>query len=227
MTVKLEIRVDPLGFPDQAEVARVISSSLKIWVAYFRRRVDNRFKEQGPGWAPRKASDDAIAAAREEKVKTLSEHRLKQKLVRDLVRARKRLDRGKGSDKAVERRYAVLKEFERQVAGGLQQLPASASKEDKRLAKSVAGLRQRKERAELQASERILGRISASIKSKTARGSADVFSSIDWAGVQNEGGVVGKGAQLPPRPFMYLTHQDVDVLVEIVNNRLAAVFGAT
>lgn len=239
--MQLTLEVDPLQFPDPAAIRKALDSALRIWNAYFRRRVDDRFKQQGPGWAPRAAVDDAIDAARDARASSLAEHRLRMKLVRELKRARGRLEHGKGTLASVQRRAAVLREFERQGAGGevgvgtklkqgsKEQAIAGLSgpmKASKALQKSVAGLRERRARAEIAAAAQVLGRISTSIKSKQGRGQLDVFSTIDWAGVQNEGGVVGHGATLPPRPFMYVTSEDAAILAEIVTNRLAAVYGA-
>lgn len=239
--MQLTLEVDPLQFPDPAAIRKALDSALRIWNAYFRRRVEERFKQQGPGWPPRAAADDAVAAARESGARNIAEHRLRSKLIRELKRARGRLERGKGSLASVQRRAAVLREFDRQGAGGeigVGTKVKQGSKEQaiaglqgpmgasKALQKSVAGLRERRARAEIAAANQVLGRISTSIKSKQGRGQLDVFSQIDWAGVQNVGGVVGHGANLPARPFMYVTSEDAAVLAEIVTNRLAAVYGA-
>lgn len=236
----LQVEVDPIAFPDAKRIRKALNKALKIWSAYFRRRVAQYFAEQGPGWAPRKASDDAIAAARETAARNLSEHRLRRKLVREYQRAQKRLNSGRGTMSSVQRRAAVLREFERQVAGG--QVGAGVklkmgSKEQaiaglsggimggKALQKSLAGLRERKARAEIATAGRVLGRIAQSITTKFGILQVEVASHIPWAGVQNEGGVVGHGAQLPARPFIYVTQDDVNVLVETVNNCLIAEFG--
>lgn len=222
----LSLQIDPIKFPSGPELRKVTDSALRIWGAYFRRRVQGRFEAEGPGWAPRKASDDLHQALRETKAKTLAEHRLKRKLERDLRRAQQRLDRGKGKQSAVDRRYAVLKEFERQIRGGTTAPEAFEDKGDRRLAKSVAGLKERKARAAAAVSGRVLGAIANSIKSTLKRSELTVGSSIPWAGVQNEGGAVGNRATLPARPFLFLENEDIEMLTEIVENRLAAVFEA-
>lgn len=237
--MKLEVEVDELQFPDAAKIRRALNKALKIWNGYFRRRIANYFAEQGPGWSPRKVSTDAIAAARESSARNLSEHRLRRKLTRELRRAQKRLDAGKGTTSSVQRRAAVLREFERQVAGGdvgagvklkmgsKEQAIAGLTgsmKGSKALQKSIAGLKERKARAEIEASGRVLGRIAQSIKTKYGTLELEVSSHIPWAGAQNEGATVGHGAQLPARPFLYVTAEDVAVLVEIVNNCLEDAF---
>lgn len=240
--MQLEIEVDPIDFPDADAIRKALKAALSIWGAYFSRRIAERFKAEGPGWAPRKASADAITAARESSAKSLSEHNLRSKLIKELTRASKRLDRGRGTTASVMRRAAVLKEFDRQASGGevsTGKKLKQGSKEQaiagltgaligsKGLQKSVAGLRERKARAEIAAAEKVLGRIAGSVRKKQSINLLEVFSSIPWSDVQNEGGVVGHGAHIVARPFMYVTDEDVEVLAEIVTNRLAAIYGAT
>jgi phage gpG-like protein len=114
----------------------------------------------------------------------------------------------------------VLKEFERQVAGGALGLQTGA---DRRLEKSVAGLRARRARAEAQASGRVLGSMASSMFSKIAKGTLIVDSKILWAGAHNEGDTVGHGARLPARPFNYLEEIDVEVLTEVLISRMLVV----
>jgi phage gpG-like protein len=80
-------------------------------------------------------------------------------------------------------------------------------------------LRERRARAEAKASQRLLGRIPASMYSQISKGTLTIDSRIPWAGSHNEGDIVGNGARLPARPFNYLEPIDVDVLVEILVNR--------
>jgi hypothetical protein len=81
------------------------------------------------------------------------------------------------------------------------------------------------ERAEAQASARILGRGEASVYSKKGRSSLEVGSRIPWWGAQNEGATVGHGARLPARPNIYVEPIDVDVLLEILVNKAVAALG--
>lgn len=221
--VALEIELDPIEGPSQREIDRALNRALAIWLAYYRRRVDNRFKAGGPGWAPRKASTDAIATARAHKVKNLSEHKLRRKLERDLRRAKQRLDRGKGSEASVWRRAAVLRAFD--VSSGKEDATKRA-KFDRRLEKSVAGLKDRAARAAADIDAQILGKIAQSVSGKAKSLEAEVKSKIPWSGVHNEGGVAGHGAVEPERPFLYVDAEDAEVLAEIVNNQLGALYGA-
>ncbi|WP_196300834.1 hypothetical protein, partial [Streptococcus pneumoniae] len=88
--------VDQLAWPKEADTKKALLSAIKICVAYLKRRIDGRFKAEGPGWAPRKAQTDAIAAVRASRASSLAENRLRRKLERDLRRATKRFERGKG-----------------------------------------------------------------------------------------------------------------------------------
>jgi phage gpG-like protein len=200
-----------------ARTAKDVEPALKIFDRYYKVRLDERFLSQGPGWPPRADSTEAHSAHRGRQVKALAEHQLKRKLAKELRRALRRQRLGKGTAAAADRRYLVLKEFERQMAGGMVGRQAGA---DKRLEKSVGGLRERRARAEQKASERLLGRIPSSMFSKVAKGTLTVDSKIPWAGAHNEGDTVGHGAKLPARPFNYLEPVDVDVLVEILVNRM-------
>jgi hypothetical protein len=233
--VRFSISISDLGFhPNRARGA--VSSALAMWNGYFRRRIHQRFLSEGPGWQPKK-EESAAASMRATKIKSLSEHRLKRKLERDLKRARLRLGKGKGTLAAVARRVAVLREFQRQISGGVVEGSVRGSKKTKAIAaflrgslasrqlqKSVAGLQQRQQRAEAQASSRILGRSEASIYSKRSRNSLEVGSRIPWFGAQNEGATVAHGAKLPARPAIYVEPIDVEVLLEIVLNKVG-VFG--
>jgi phage gpG-like protein len=93
-----------------------------------------------------------------------------------------------------------------------------------RALRSVRGLAARVERAEARSQGKVLGKIAQSIRSKVSKGAVTVYSAIPWAGIHNEGGTAGHGAQIKPRPFLFLESQDIDVLQEIlINMMLAAV----
>lgn len=214
-----------------------LAAPFAAWNKWYRQKVQKKFDEGGPGWPPTKKQASAGAAvnawnryydkAKKEggkdlgieriasggdAVKQLGDALLRRKLQRELKRATKRYARG-GSAAAMQRRYAVLQEFERIAAGGV---PIATLTADKRLEKSVAGLRARHERAHAKAAGRPLGRIASSIKSKITRTDITVSSEIPWAGVQNKGGTVGHGAKLPARPFLELDDEDIEMLVTLI-----------
>src|SRR5262245_8485263 len=146
-----------------AKTAKDIEPALKVFDRYYRARVDQRFGSEGPGWAPRAESTQVQHDHRQKQAQALAEHRLKRKLTSELKRAVRRQRLGKGTVAAVERRYQVLKEFERQLAGGMVGRQVGG---DRRLEKSVAGLRDRRARAEAKVAGRVLGRIATSMTSK-------------------------------------------------------------
>jgi phage gpG-like protein len=217
LTISLNVDGVQRKIKTLARTAADLEPALKIFDAYYKARLAERFASQGPGWPPHADSTEARHEHRQQQAQALAVHQLKRKLSRELKRAIRRQRLGKGTAASVERRYQVLKEFERQVAGGIMGHQLGA---DRRLEKSVSGLHKRRARAEAKASERILGRIPASMYSKIAKGTLIVDSKIPWAGSHNEGDVVGNGARLPARPFNYLEPIDVDVLVEVLVNRM-------
>lgn len=238
--MQIELIPAPLELLDARGVERVAQATLRIWGSYFLRRVKRRFQEQGPGWAPRKIASDAQKATREGAVRSLAEHRLRRKLEREFRRASQRFGRGKGTLASVQRRAAVMRELDRQLTGGQVQTgkgPKMSGKDaaiaglqgplagDRRLQKSVAGLRERMARAGLKDSEPLLGGIGGSIGQKLARGMVTIASKIPWAGVHNEGGRAGRSAVIPERSFLYVDSEDVEVLVEIWGNALEAEMG--
>jgi hypothetical protein len=215
----LTVTLEPPKFQSPAEMKQVVTKSLRIFDSYYRRRVQQRFAAQGPGWAPRKEDDGREAKASEARgtqARALAEHKLKIKLFRQLTRARKQWLKGKGTEKSVIRRARVIEEFKRQMGGEVSPFFSS----DKRLEKSVSGLRERMTRAEQKASERILGRFPSAMKSRLQGMVLTVLNTIPFSGVQNEGGVVGHGAELDARPFNYFEAIDAEVFSEIVVNMM-------
>lgn len=215
----VRVSIEPIRWRPAAEQRRVLAQSLKIFSAYFRHKVAQRFSQEGPGWPPRQQTV-ATQQRREVHAKSLAEHRLRRKLERDIRRAKMRLGKGKGTQQSVDRRYAVLKEFERQVRGGTTQ--PSADKDDRRLQKSVSGLRGRMDRAGIEAASKVLGKLAGSIKAKLGGGELVVSSRVPWAGVHNEGGQVGRGAKIPARPFLFVENEDLEVLGQIMLTRAIA-----
>lgn len=199
-----------------AETAKDLEPALRMFDGYLRARVRQRFASGGPGWPERSAEDEG-KRHRADQVDALAVHKMQRKLEREFDRARRRRAAGKGTEAAVERRYAVLKEFMRQAAGGAVGIQGG---KDARREKSIAGLRQRFQRA-AERDHGILGKLASSIASTVSRGTLTLYSKVAWAGVHNEGGTVGHGATLPARPFLFLESSDIDVLAEILTNRFA------
>lgn len=212
------ITVDPPKFQKSGDTKEAIKKALKIFNAYYRRRVSQRFNSGGPGWAPRRDQSEASGVKRDIRAESLAQHKVKQKLVRQLARARRQYLRGKGTDTSIYRRARVLEEFKKQVSGDASPFFSS----DKRTTKSVAGLRDRLARVEKAVAGRVLGRLASSMKSKISGSVLEVKSTIEWSGVHNEGGTAGHGAQIPARPFNYFESIDGEVFAEIVANAMMA-----
>lgn len=196
--------------------AQSVSDALRRYDReYLRPTIRERFASEGPGWEPRKdASEDAAAA----RVRERTERAVRRKLRGDVRRAVKREAAGTGRATSVERRYEVLKEFERRVRGGSAILSVLG---DQRLSSSLGKLEERAGRAQEKASGRILGRLASSISSKVTRGQLIVESKVAWSGVHNDGGTAGHGADIPARPFLYLDDKDHDVLRAMLEEHLA------
>lgn len=187
---------------------------LKVWNRYKRKDVQAVFDAGGPGWPARK--DGSGGGRGEAAVKAHADKILETKLRAELRRAQRRHARGRGNESksaaTVARRYAVLKAFEAISAGH----DVSAGGADPAVAKSVAGLRERHSRAMAKAAARPLGRVAASIRSRIAKSVVEIYSTIPWAKVHNEGGVAGNGAVEPERRFLDVTEKDIAVLLMLI-----------
>lgn len=190
-----------------------LGPAIDAWLLYFKAKTQERFQAEGPGWPEKKGKDSARVFS-EDLVKRTADSQLRRKLFNEYQRSSRRYMRGRGSVRAMDRRWAVLKEFERQAAGGVGALAAST---DARLEKSVAGLRKRHERALGKARGKLLGRIAQSIRSKSKRYSAEVWSEVPWSGIHNEGGVAGHGAKVPKRQFLDIDDHDLEVLKNMID----------
>lgn len=180
-----------------------------------RGEIDKVFGAQGPGWVPRQ--DDSGIESKQETAKIRARQALRTKLRADLRRATKRLRAGKGKQKAVDNRYEVLKEFERLSAGGS---PDKSLLSDRK-SKSLRGRIGRAEDKAAAEQGQVLGRIASSIKARVQGNVLEIYSSIPWAGVHNEGGTAGHGARIPERRFLEWTPERVAKLAEIAEQYVA------
>jgi len=71
------------------------------------------------------------------------------------------------------------------------------------------------------ATHKLLGKIASSLQARVERGRLVVKSAIPWAGVHNEGGAAGHGAQEPARTFLELEDDDVTVFDLLLGDHLA------
>lgn len=209
--------------------------------------VQARFDNEGPDWPARKAETAKRAPFRNlsaedravlrkipggDQVQKLAALRLNRKLGRELRRAEKmrmgrivkahRSKREKAAasaDRAIARRREVIAEFARIVAGG-STAPTGNKAADKRTQK----LMERFGRAEKRAAGKVLGRIAQSIKASVAGGKLTLKSEIEWAGVHNKGGMVGRGAEIPERTFLEWTEEDIRILGDMLREHLLTAF---
>ena len=215
-------RVDSSGiertFNTIATNAKQLDAPLKIFDRYFRSKVAQRFAAEGPGWPARKETKEQVAK-RGEAAYATAIRKLKNKLAVALEKATKkvRLGGGERSVAAMARRHAALREFERQVSGG--KLGGKTDLKAAKLEGRIVGMRTKAQTSAIKSTQ-LLGRLANSIASKINKGSLMVFSRPEWSGVQNDGGPVGRGATLPPRPFMFLEDDDLDILSDILINHL-------
>ena len=61
----------------------------------------------------------------------------------------------------------------------------------------------------------ILGSLYDTIHFVISKNKVQIASHVKWSGAQNDGDVVGHGAQLPPRPFAFIEAANMDTLVII------------
>lgn len=161
-----------------------------------------------------KAIEASVAAVRQRALVPL-EYSVK----RTLGRATKRLGKTESTSKLFARRQRTVAKQERQLEEvrriGLGITPTGA-KEFRKLGERVEKYKASAE-AKVSAIERgeLLGRIATSIKGTIDASSLTMESTIKWAGAQNDGGKVGKGATLPARTFLEWTPDRINKFVEI------------
>jgi phage gpG-like protein len=223
--VKLTLRFNAAGAEHKIEtIVRSLDDlkpALNAWNKYKRKEVQERFAASGPGWSPTlRQQSTKTSQASEERARQISDALLRRKLKRQLRRAQQQHTKGKGTAASVERRYMILKEFERLAAGGAPSL--SLITDDAKLAKNVAGMRGRQQRALTKASSKTLGRIASSIKSKLSKHEITIYSEIEWSGAHNKGARVGHGTTLPERRFLEVTEDDMQLLKKLIEEHVAS-----
>jgi phage gpG-like protein len=73
----------------------------------------------------------------------------------------------------------------------------------------------------LKKSEKMLGQLHRTFQSTITNKGLVRKSTVPWAYVHNEGNIrVGRGSLIPPRPFIFLDKYDVDILVDILKDRM-------
>lgn len=179
---------------------------------------DSQERFEAQNFAPRKADEELTAEGQAKELAASIEQAhgravlaIRSKLRRDFKRARKRRDKAAQSIgtakaealyKAADERYAILKEFERRVAGGGSGFSLAREKDSKKLAKQMASVEERFKRSAEHYAGKILGKLAGANKSTTRGTSGEVRNMAKFSEVMFEGGRVGNGAQLPARPAL-------------------------
>lgn len=182
---------------------------------YLRGKTFDHFREE-KGWPALAKSTtersgtlfDGSTGTVEDRNRLRAEASVRAKLKRELKRANKSF-----SEEARARRAAVLAEFEsylRERAAGTVMGPDT---------KTLAKTKERLGRAEERSGKK-LGRLRASIVSSFTEDGLTIESRVPWASVHNEGGTAGNGAVIPARPFLFMTPEDEQKLVEIAEDYL-------
>lgn len=200
-------------FRQASDVAPV----LRRWGGWLRKDADQHFEQQ-PGWAP-------LAQSTQER---LDHTRTAKVTARGTVR--KSYERAAGQQILARLRKGAinadtqLAELRRLSRGG----SAKSSLQDgtRRYSKALESLRKQLDRArttgkrqggDKRASEKhsLLGKLRKSIMATAKGASVVVESRVPWAGVHNQGGGAGKGAQIPARTFLEITQEGAAALAEI------------
>lgn len=225
----LTLRYDDGGVQRSIDLAidslRDVKPIMLRFLKYLRPEIDRVFQAQGPGWAPlAQSTEEARAAALPELKKKIREgaiEGLSRKLTKEQGRAETSLTKsvvapiGSKVRNLLDRRVRTLERHKarRSAFEGIRSGRAEqAGKIGERFARAVARGEHKIER--LEAGE-LLGAVANSIRADvTARG-IEVYSTIPWAGIHNEGGTAGHGAKIPARAFLEWTPVRLEKLAEI------------
>lgn len=159
-----------------------------------------RFEAGGPGWAPRQQSDEETAeqvSKAIEETKQRSVEIVRKKLWNDFRRAKR-----KASPETAQSRYALVREFERRVSGGLTGYSLVEAKDEKKLSRQLASVEGRLKRAAEKVAGKVLGKLAQANKSSSRGLEGEVRNMAKFSAAQNEGGQVGNQAVLPARTFL-------------------------
>ena len=173
-----------------------------------------RFDSGGPGGAPH---SQATTDRRRKKAHGALLRRLGKEAWRTEERQAKRLrELGASGEDVESKREKFARTLRRNLATVVELQRHMAGTAEESLSRR---LRPRFRRAE-ESAKKQLGNLAHSFESKITNGTLVRRSRVAWAAVHNEGGRVGHGARVPARPFLFLEEEDVDVLVEILRNRM-------
>lgn len=77
-------------------------------------------------------------------------------------------------------------------------------------------LARRSRRRRLASRRRLLGKLPAAITVTATKIGVSAVSRVRWSGVHQEGGPVGRGASVPARPFLWVSHELLDQAAEAI-----------
>jgi len=208
---------------------------LREFDKFKRGKIDELFESGGHGkWPARSEASEQRDWSKAVERANAAPERLRKKLTRELGLAMKRRRKTfektsatelndsrirQSRENAVARRYFVLKEFERQMAGGRLDDGAFQGA-DRRLVKSVKGLQVRMAR-QVGKEGNLLGKLPQTIRSRIERGTLVIDTSWNSpaARVLQEGGTVNNGAEVKPRPYLFWEPSDVEYLMFLLRER--------
>jgi len=207
-----------------ADAFKDLTPVLREFDKYKRGKISELFASQGRGeWPERSQRSEERGWQSALEQADRAPNQVLKKLRREYGRALWRsADRGEGKSNAVARCAFVVAEFERQMADGRLDV-SSFTHEDRRLQKSVRGLEGRLDRARARAQRagQTLGKLPQTIRSTIRQGLLTIDSAWDSPAplALQEGGKVGQGAELPPRPFLFWEDSDVEFLALLLKER--------
>jgi phage gpG-like protein len=192
-----------------------VQRALSHFNRYMRGRIKDRFEAEGPGWAPlAKSTDKRLAHTFVSRVtahgKVRQTTRLKSLIARNVatgvMHELARATRSTGG--------GALGEAVRRHLGGKVRFAAELRATARDLTRSALGRLKLKKRALLK--HKMLGKLANAFRSKLSKTELVITNLVPWAGVHNEGGVVGHGAHVPERKFAYFEDEDAEVLAMLV-----------
>lgn len=218
----VEVKTDVLDekLDTLAESAADLTVPLRMFGGYLKRRARARYDAQN--FTPLAA---ATRERRERRAVGVMENKLKRELRGAERRARKKqLDEAAGpveETSGIRNRRAVLEAFRREHGRGLLE----AAEFQPLSVRQAASLKERTARQVVR-STRILGALGRSLYFEVGEGKVTLTegTAAEWSEVQNDGGTVGNGAQLPARTIVVLEANDLEVLRSILKSRLLMPF---
>ena len=202
---------------------------LRRFGAYLRAKTKTRFESEGPGWAPL-AQSTAHRLIHSFTGKVTKSGALRESA--PLKRLRQQLRRDVKTDRLDVRVLTAFERATRSTGGGAlgesvrahlrgQKYERQLTGIAKALDREHAGKRSKQKRA-ITKHHRLLGKLASTIRAVVKKNELVVRSIVEWAGVHNEGGSAGHGADMPARTFLELEDPDVDVLRDLIVEGAAA-----